>query len=156
MNPEASFALRCSVAKMRAAGRVDEKALEGVRMLLESWRHQSAIGRFLQMTHMAKHSQSLSRAHRHNTRYSRWVEGTAVDGGTPAQWNLPNGLARAGGAKEAERCSLPTWLASCRRRILRQLMMATKGSGEGRVWWKWFGVEQLRSSLLAMRLAGAI
>ena len=38
MKPEASLALRCSVAKMRAAGRVDEKALEGVRKLLESWR----------------------------------------------------------------------------------------------------------------------
>jgi hypothetical protein len=37
IKPEASFALRCSVAKMRAAGRVDEKALAGVRKLLESW-----------------------------------------------------------------------------------------------------------------------
>jgi hypothetical protein len=36
MNPDASFALRCSVANMRAAGRVDEKALEGVRRFLDS------------------------------------------------------------------------------------------------------------------------
>jgi hypothetical protein len=36
MKPEASFALRCSVPKMRAAGRVDEKARDGVRMLFES------------------------------------------------------------------------------------------------------------------------
>lgn len=37
MNPEASFALRCSVAKMRAAGRVEAKPLNGVRKLLESY-----------------------------------------------------------------------------------------------------------------------
>lgn len=36
MKPDASLALRFSVAKMRAAGRVDEKAREGVRKLLES------------------------------------------------------------------------------------------------------------------------
>ena len=38
MKPEASLALRFSVAKMRAAGRVDEKARDdGVRMLLASY-----------------------------------------------------------------------------------------------------------------------
>jgi hypothetical protein len=37
MKPDASFARRFSVAKIRAAGRVDEKAREGVRMLFESY-----------------------------------------------------------------------------------------------------------------------
>ena len=36
IKPEASLAFRFSVAKMRAAGRVDEKARDGVRMLFES------------------------------------------------------------------------------------------------------------------------
>jgi hypothetical protein len=37
MNPDASFAFRFSVANMRAAGRVEEKALVGVRRLFESY-----------------------------------------------------------------------------------------------------------------------
>lgn len=37
MKPEASFALRFPVPNMRAAGRVEEKARDGVRMLFVSY-----------------------------------------------------------------------------------------------------------------------
>jgi hypothetical protein len=37
MKPDASFALRFSVANMRAAGRVEENARDGVRKLFESY-----------------------------------------------------------------------------------------------------------------------
>jgi hypothetical protein len=37
MKPDASFARRFSVAKIRAAGRVDEKARDGVRRLFENY-----------------------------------------------------------------------------------------------------------------------
>jgi hypothetical protein len=37
MKPDASFALKLSVPNMRAAGRVDEKARDGVRKLFESY-----------------------------------------------------------------------------------------------------------------------
>jgi hypothetical protein len=37
MKPDASFALRLPVPNMRAAGRVDEKARDGMRMLFVSY-----------------------------------------------------------------------------------------------------------------------
>jgi hypothetical protein len=120
MKPDASFAFRCSVAKMRAAGRVDENALEGVRRLLETWRSMRQTLNTLQLCALNPYT-IYALMHRGSHC------GIIVDGGT---WSVLGWDERV-----AQSFNRRTWLASCRRRILRQLMMGNREewSGEAKV-----------------------
>lgn len=125
MNPEASLALRFSVAKMRAAGRVDEKARVGVRKLLESYAaivsHASPMRK-----DQEDHNAFCKQLKTFFLFYCRNLPAIALKAPQRAHYTCfcAGGYRIQDSSGRRTMWKRLTWLANWVRRILRQLMTA--------------------------------